>query len=437
MRGEKIKINLVSFVQKYSCLIDKCPSDCCTSWNIEVDYETLQRWSATKPELLGYTEQHPKNESMIRMKMITPPLYNQDPPLSINLKSPESEIFAIKEILQSSKIQKPHLVNDAKHCKSFNQGVGCGIHQKYGQETLPDICNSYPHLYKSFCGEIYLSATPSCPSICYIINDDEEEDNFKIIKTDFIIKRDLSKIFEYIDNKNNNRINGGIKINPHKIYNKMINLANKHNSIRSFLIDFVQISHHLSGLTHTQMDSDGVKIIEEISLSSLKQSYVSKINYEYRMFYKEILLDLFNNLSIKSNIFVCKIQSLFSFYKTNSGFLEEAFCEFYYKKNAKKDHYFKYLRRLVKAKLSEVMFPYGIYNFNLAYFAIIICVEILIIEMIFAIFFYNNILDDFSAKEIIFYVDRVFYSKSNTNIFQVISSFNLDKIENIIASLLE
>ena len=188
MRGGLTQINVFGFVEKYSCLIDKCPSDCCTSWNVDVDHQTLQKWAAENPELLNYVEQHAENNNKAIMKMIPPSIHNQDPPLSTDLQTPDKEISAINKILHESKHGIVKLVNKTRHCQAFTHSGGCGVHTKYGQESLPDVCNSYPHIYKSFCGNVYLSATSSCPSICYIINDDDEKNNFKISTKDFIIK---------------------------------------------------------------------------------------------------------------------------------------------------------------------------------------------------------------------------------------------------------
>jgi len=50
------------------------------------------------------------------------------------------------------------------YCVKFEGGL-CGIQKKLGTDYLPDSCNFYPRITRKFGGELYVTASISCPEI--------------------------------------------------------------------------------------------------------------------------------------------------------------------------------------------------------------------------------------------------------------------------------
>lgn len=82
------------------------------------------------------------------------------------------------------------------------------MHESYGEQILPDICNSFPQQYKEIGEDILLNATISCPAVAYKIMDDQEDYNFEVTEESGVVSVNSSYMFytetiEYIDSFEN------------------------------------------------------------------------------------------------------------------------------------------------------------------------------------------------------------------------------------------
>ena len=386
---------VVGFLEKYACLVDKCPVHCCSAWTIAVDKDTIVHWTRNHPELLNGVEfsKTPSDDSKMKM----------------------------------------HSVNNIDECIFYTKERTCQIHAKYGSSSLPDICNYYPHLYKSFNEIIYLSATISCVAIAYIILDDEEDINFKYnVIQNYPIKKnrkdiyDLFRGYEMISNK----------INVLDFYHTLIEHINKYKNIKDFCVDFLYLSQYLddNSIFATKLTNNEILMLN--FEKSKSPEHFNKINIKFRMFYKDLLFEIIENIMSTNREFEKKLIVYIDVYKEKSGFLEDAFFQYSQDPDGANKH-LKYIRRFIKAKLSQSIFPYGVITSHFTKFAIILAIEILIINLIFAIFFYHNSLDDDIVPKVIYTIDRAFYGRSYNKLFDKIMMSNLDKIENIFACFID
>ena len=375
------KINMFSlgFMLKYSCIQDKCINDCCNSWTIEVDKTTMQKWQANAPELVESVEQNPYRPEALRMKT-----------------------------------QGEH-----KSCIQLQDGM-CAVHKTRGADMLPEICNYFPQLYKAFNGKIYLSGTSACPSVAYIILSEDEENNFKIHQVSSEVKKAMNNISNY-------DIKGA---SPQVI-----------SSV------FAKIMAFVSGFANTRLCLKSLyfasKLLDETEISTLPQSidlilklsnYSGKnvkINHQFEANIFDNIIELTLEISTRTKPFISLILQKLKDIKLQG----QNPLQIYQKYEAAKDGLAlnkKYLRRFLKAKLGESIFPFTPFFSHEEDFVLLYC-EYLIIDFVIAVFWSQGLLDERVIGDIIHSVDREFYAKKRSRIMDLIKAQNLDKIENLFA----
>lgn len=110
------------FLGKFACLGDACEDTCCKGWSMQVDVNTIARYTTQKPELLD----------------------------------------AIVDDGSGSFVMKRDAGTDI--CVKLEGGL-CGIHARSGSDFLGDACHFYPRVTRNLGDATHMTATLSCPEI--------------------------------------------------------------------------------------------------------------------------------------------------------------------------------------------------------------------------------------------------------------------------------
>ena len=127
------KINQIKYLDKFQCLGDKCPDNCCKGWIINVT---------------------PENKK----------LYEQD-----NL--------TITQDLEVHKNGFKMKSCDNGNCIQLKDDL-CQLQINYGEKYLPDICYTFPRIYKEVGAEIFMTANLACPATLKIALFSQDQDDF-------------------------------------------------------------------------------------------------------------------------------------------------------------------------------------------------------------------------------------------------------------------
>lgn len=127
------------YIQKFSCLADRCPDTCCHgAWGMQVGKTIVDRYTKEAPELL--------------------------------------------DLLEVSEIGGHIVACDASGtCKQYKDGL-CGVHAKYGETFLGDACYFYPRITRRIGDQPVMMAAMSCPETVRLILCDD--DPFTRVTTD-------------------------------------------------------------------------------------------------------------------------------------------------------------------------------------------------------------------------------------------------------------
>ncbi|MCQ9422494.1 flagellin lysine-N-methylase [Pseudomonas sp. LJDD11] len=119
-----LPVKAFQYIQSFSCLAEQCEDTCCQNWPIAVTPRWVERAGQTAPELL-------------------------------NLIAREHDDYRIKK-------------NDHNQCLALQHGR-CSIHAARGEPALPDICSTYPRMYRRINELTVKSATMSCPEVTRLV----------------------------------------------------------------------------------------------------------------------------------------------------------------------------------------------------------------------------------------------------------------------------
>lgn len=138
------------YVTKFQCLGGECPDTCCSTWSINVDKATFQRYRrevhpALKPLLQQYLVQEDKDSYARHGKL--------------KLRPSDS------------------------HCGLHSSDGMCPIQQTLGEDALSDTCYIYPRYVVQFGDRCEQSLTLSCPEAARLAL--TEDDAFKFVSADF------------------------------------------------------------------------------------------------------------------------------------------------------------------------------------------------------------------------------------------------------------
>ncbi|WP_162299757.1 flagellin lysine-N-methylase [Marinospirillum perlucidum] len=129
------------YVRKFQCTGSKCPDNCCHSWNVGVDPETLRGYR-TNPALIA----------VMQDKLID----------NYDLKTKESSPAYIKLNPQTGK------------CSLQEENGLCSLQKRFGEDALCATCDNYPRHYKMLGNDITVTLTESCPEVAKLLIDDPE-----------------------------------------------------------------------------------------------------------------------------------------------------------------------------------------------------------------------------------------------------------------------
>lgn len=132
MNNNKDSILAPQYMRQFSCIGSACEDSCCVGWRVNIDQVTYSRYQKIRdPELSPLIEKHVRR----------------------NRSSPTTDNYA--------KIRmKPD-----KSCAFLTEEKLCSIQSKLGEDSLSEVCNTYPRIASQVNGVMERSATVSCPEI--------------------------------------------------------------------------------------------------------------------------------------------------------------------------------------------------------------------------------------------------------------------------------
>lgn len=119
-----VPVKAFQYIQSFSCLAERCEDTCCQNWPIAVTSRWVEHAGQTAPELL-------------------------------NLIAREHDDYRIRK-------------NTNNQCQALQHGR-CAIHAARGEPALPDICSTYPRMYRRINDLTVKSATMSCPEVTRLV----------------------------------------------------------------------------------------------------------------------------------------------------------------------------------------------------------------------------------------------------------------------------
>ena len=138
------------YVTQFRCIGGDCPDTCCSTWSINIDKDTFQRYRreihpALKPLLQKYLVQVDKDSYARHGKL--------------DLRASDS------------------------HCGLHSSDGMCPIQQTLGEDALSDTCYIYPRYVVQFGDRFEQSLTLSCPEAARLAL--TQEDAFEFVSADF------------------------------------------------------------------------------------------------------------------------------------------------------------------------------------------------------------------------------------------------------------
>lgn len=372
-----MKIKCVNYFKEYECLTSDCVNDCCNGWTIEVIPETIKKWKDKAPELLDN-------------------IHN-------NSYRPETKCMKTQE---------------DRSCIMLTDGL-CSIHNNHGTDMLPNICNYFPQLYKKINGELFLTATVSCPATARLIINDNEESNFFFSEIDYDWKKDEKSIHESLGDS--------IDYNFLGIYEFLIQEIDYYKRPRYFLMSLYYFSEILDQ-TDIHYLGDLYDKIYEVSNPQIKRVNCEPID-------EGSLLSVLRSikiLSTRSKTYIKQIIGYVDHYLDNPEQVEDLLK--IYLEIRDNENYDKYLRRFIKAKLSETIFPFGVVD-SIYNDALILINEFIMLELMITIFHIHQDIDEDLVANLIHSIDREFYAKNRLRILEALDEEGMCDKDNIFSFL--
>lgn len=124
-----MKIYAPEYYEKFKCIADRCKHSCCVGWEIDIDEESLQRYSAIEGE---FGERLRKNIS-----------FNAD---------------------------CPHFITDNNEkCPFLNERGLCDIITELGEEALCEICDAHPRFRNFYSDRVEIGLGLCCEAAAELV----------------------------------------------------------------------------------------------------------------------------------------------------------------------------------------------------------------------------------------------------------------------------
>ncbi|SES94080.1 flagellin lysine-N-methylase [[Clostridium] polysaccharolyticum] len=120
-----MKESKIDFYDTFSCIAGECSITCCQEWKIEIDEETLSKWSAFQ-------------------------------------KQCEESLIEKVEERDGNKIMK---LDEDKKCPYLTEQKLCKLVNKFGEESISKTCKVFPRIVHEFSDRKEYSLTSCCPEV--------------------------------------------------------------------------------------------------------------------------------------------------------------------------------------------------------------------------------------------------------------------------------
>ncbi len=138
------------YVNQFQCLGGACPDTCCSTWSINIDKDTFQRYRR---------EVHPALKPLMQQYLV----------------QVDKESYAAHGKLS--------LRPSDSHCGLHSSDGMCPVQQTLGEDALSDTCYVYPRYVVQFGDRFEQSLTLSCPEAARLAL--TQDDAFEFVSADF------------------------------------------------------------------------------------------------------------------------------------------------------------------------------------------------------------------------------------------------------------
>ena len=128
---QSIKITIPSYVSGFRCIGPECEDSCCIGWDIDIDKITYRKYFRTK--------------DMLMKKEFIKHVYRNE-----ESHSDDVDYGRVR-------------IDESKNCPFLDKDKLCRIYRNLGEDSLSNVCYSYPRVYNILNGVYELSLFLSCP----------------------------------------------------------------------------------------------------------------------------------------------------------------------------------------------------------------------------------------------------------------------------------
>ncbi len=134
MTVQQLKVMEPEFFSAFECAGDKCPDNCCQSWNVPVNKKSYKQLKKHKDVIVRqFADEHFK-------------------------------------LTRNSELDWAHIKMDSQgSCPALDEKGLCELHKRCGHSQIPDTCQDYPRHANKFGEQVEMSLFMSCPSAAELI----------------------------------------------------------------------------------------------------------------------------------------------------------------------------------------------------------------------------------------------------------------------------
>ncbi|MBQ7957175.1 MAG: flagellin lysine-N-methylase [Clostridia bacterium] len=152
----KIKTFVPSYFEKFRCIAGKCPDTCCIGWEVDIDDETAEKYSALSGQLSDKIKKH------------------------LTVDETGCNIFTLC---------------DKDRCPFLDKNNLCEIFLGAGENYLSKTCTLFPRFFDNFGNFREMGLGFGCPEAARIILEDEENFSLKLYEETDESYEEIDEIF--------------------------------------------------------------------------------------------------------------------------------------------------------------------------------------------------------------------------------------------------
>ncbi len=283
----EIKIFVPKYFDKFKCIADKCPDTCCVGWEVDIDHETADKYSAIGGELGDKIKKH------------------------LTVDETGCRIFTLRE---------------GDRCPFLNECNLCEIQSEAGEKLLSKTCTLFPRFFDDFGKTREMGLGFGCPEAARIMLTDKESFSLKLhdectdkdtdIDEDFldVLLTLRSKIFAVLEEKNlsfKKKIENVLHLS--KDFQKRIDGDDFYDEIQhrdfSFCLTILENMEYISDKRREFVQNLKTKKLSKSALNIYKSDFEKLMKYYIFRYLLKALYDYDVLTKVKYGVFACIVTS--------------------------------------------------------------------------------------------------------------------------------